>query len=111
MVDNGAIGRAGGLRGLSEIHAYHLLPHGCRKMEAVQADLDKRNISRSESVAVGDAASDLELANQVGAFFLVGNALSEDSKIGAELEHFNNVFVVDGKMGLGFAEVVDFLIS
>ncbi len=109
IVDNGVIGRQGTLRDLPEIHAYHLLPRQSGKPEAVKKDREIRNIPKESVVAIGDAASDLDLAKEVGAFFLVKNAIIQDSQIEKKVEQFDNVFITSEEMGLGFAEVIDLL--
>lgn len=111
IVDNGVIGRHGTLKELPETHAYHLLPAGCGKSEAVRKDREIRGIPRESAVAIGDAASDLVLANEVGAFFLVKNALLKDSTIDKEIERFDNVYITNEQMGLGFAQVIDFMLK
>ncbi len=111
MEDNGLIKSAGSLRDLPEIHAYHLLPRQSGKVKAVQIDLNKRHFLRHQAAAIGDALTDLELANHVGAFFLVKNAVSADASIKAAVEHFDNIFLTTKEMGLGFAEVLEFLLT
>ena len=111
LVDNGVIKRIGTLKELPEIHAYHLLPKESGKAEAVEKDMKTRNLSKRSVVAIGDAVSDLELANKVGALFLVKNSVIHDSSIRQALEQFDNVFLTSNEMGLGFAEVLDFLLG
>jgi hypothetical protein len=108
---NGAIGAQGNLKELPEIHAYHLLPRLSGKCEAVKKDRDLRKTPKESTIAIGNAASDLTLANEVGAFFLVKNALFQDSEIEEKISQFNNVFITDEEMGLGFAEVINFLVE
>jgi len=106
VVDNGAIQKRGTLKDLPEVHAYHLLPTLCGKPEAVTKDRQIRNIPKKSAIAIGDAVSDLVLAQQISAFFLVGNALAHDTTISKELARFDNIFLVEQEMGLGFADVV-----
>lgn len=110
VVDNGVIRRQGALKNLPEIHAYHLLPAFCGKSEAVKKDREIRDIPKESAIAIGDAASDLVLAQQVSAFFLVGNALANDTAVGKELTRFDNIFLVEQEMGLGFAEVINYIL-
>jgi len=111
VVDNGAISRRGTLAALPEVHAYHLLPAQSGKCEAVKRDREIRTIPKEQTVAVGDAASDIVLAAEVGAFFLVKNAVTKDSEVAEMLERFDNAFVTDHEMGLGFAEVINLLVG
>lgn len=110
LVDNGVIKRPGTLKDLPEIHAYHLLPKESGKAEAVEKDMKTRSLSKGSVVAIGDAVSDLELADKVSALFLVKNSVVNDSNIRQALEQLDNVFLTGNEMGLGFAEVLDFLL-
>lgn len=97
--DNGVIRRSFPGLDVPEVHAYHLVPRGVDKASAVAADLAARGLQPRDAVAVGDSASDTELAPHVAAVFLVSNH--------AEVpESANNVFVTEGANGEGFAEVV-----
>jgi phosphoglycolate phosphatase len=98
LLDNGVI--RGTYPGLSvpEVHAYHLAPRGIDKASAVARDLERRGLRPPEAVAVGDAASDLALAPQVGAVFIVQNGAPNDGP--------DNTYVTDAAFGEGFAEVV-----
>ncbi|MDO8886860.1 HAD hydrolase family protein [Candidatus Oleimmundimicrobium sp.] len=112
LADNGIIKRRGTLnKDLPEIHAYHLLPKATGKPEGLKKDREIRNIPKECTVAIGDAFSDIVLAPHVGAFFLVRNALSGNNGMEKEIMKYENVFVTETEMGLGFAEVIKFLIG
>ncbi len=96
LTDNGVIGRDRG----REIHAYHLLPRGVGKAEAIAADLARRGLGADAAVVVGDAPSDVAAAPHVAAAFVVSNGRAAAE--GAS----GNVFVTEGAFGDGFAEVV-----
>jgi hypothetical protein len=76
------------------VRAYHLVPNGVSKRSAVAADRRRRGVVREACIAVGDSASDADVAPEVGAVFLVANGAKavEGLKL---LPH-----------GLGFADAV-----
>ncbi len=109
IIDNGVIGRRGSLdESLEEIHAYHLMPKATSKASGVARDMEIRGMDRTSAVAIGDAVSDIAMAEHVGAFFLVRNALNsrENAELEKEVLKYDNVFVTRGEMGEGFAEAV-----
>ena len=111
LVDNGVIPRTSPTLDVSEIRAYHVMPHGVSKDQAVLRDREYRGIPRGATVAVGDAEADLPFAGAAGAFFIVRNGLENNPHLAEEIDKSENVFVTEGKMGLGWAEVVETLIS
>ena len=75
LVDNGDISPKETLLGLEgPPHAYHLIPRGASKAEAVAAHMRARGYAREECIAVGDSVEDMGVAEHVGRFFLVANA-------------------------------------
>jgi phosphoglycolate phosphatase len=99
LVDNGDISPKETLLGLEGApHAYHLIPRGASKAEAVAAHMSARGYSRDECMAVGDSVEDMGVAAIVGRFFLVANA-----KVAPAGE---NVEVTEGANGDGFYEAV-----
>jgi len=106
LIDNGIIRpKNHTLVGIETVHAYHLLPAASSKPAAVREDLALRSLTSSRAVAIGDSLSDLEIAGEVGAFFLVANALADEA-IAEAAASLDNVFVTGGMMGLGWAEAV-----
>ncbi len=107
MIDNGIIERRGSLdKTLPEVHAYHLIPRGMTKGKGVQRDRELRSLAREETIAIGDAPSDLSIADEVGAFFLVRNGLIDDEALAGAILKKPNVWITQKPMGLGFAEVI-----
>ena len=99
LVDNGDISPKETLLGLEgPPHAYHLIPRGASKAEAVAAHMRARGYSREECMAIGDSVEDMGVAAHVGRFFLVANA-----KVSAAGD---NVEVTEGANGEGFYEAV-----
>lgn len=85
--------------------AYHLLPRGVTKGSAVSMDRVRRGVRREETVAIGDAAADLELADDVGTLVIVADAVADDAVLAAAIEQMDNVFVTAREMNLGWADV------
>lgn len=90
LVDNGLLGRGGGLR------AYHLAPVGTGKAAGVRADRARHGLSRTDTGYVGDSAADLACAPEVGRLWLVANADPD-----LDWPHRTG-----GRYGRGVAEVV-----
>jgi hydroxymethylpyrimidine pyrophosphatase-like HAD family hydrolase len=111
LLDNGVIPRTSPTLDVPEIRAYHLVPRGVSKDQAVRRDREHRGIPRLATVAVGDAEADLPFADAAGAFFMVRNGLENNPHLAREIGESENVFVTEGKMGLGWAEVVETLIG
>jgi phosphoglycolate phosphatase len=97
LLDNGA---AGGWRG-RDVRAYHLLPRGVGKAQAVADDLQARRLTRGRAAAIGDSLADMAMAQVVGTYLQVANGHGE---LGG------NRFGVAGQMGDGFAEAIEELL-
>jgi hydroxymethylpyrimidine pyrophosphatase-like HAD family hydrolase len=107
LVDNGAISPKPSLPGLpGPPHAYHLLPREASKARAVATHMRARGYDPQECVAVGDSREDLGVAEVVGRFFLVANALEKDPSMSDAIAARANVQVTEGSYGEGFYEAV-----
>ncbi len=111
LLDNGVIPRKSPTLDVPETRAYHLVPRGVSKDQAVLRDQQHRGLRREETVAVGDAEADLPFADVTGAFFMVKNGLLLNPHLAQEIEAMDNVFVTEEKMGLGWSEVVETLLA
>ncbi len=99
LVDNGDISPKETLLGLEgPPHAYHLIPRGASKAEAVAAHMSARGYAPDECMAVGDSVEDMGVAAIVGRFFLVANAKVAPAG--------DNVEVTEAANGEGFYEAV-----
>ncbi len=109
LVDNGRLGSTvmDGLDGPP--HIYHLLARGISKGIGVAADLERRGLTASDAVAVGDSLSDLEMAPCVERFFLVSNG-ADVPDIRAAAEALPNVTICDGPLGAGWAQAARFCV-
>jgi phosphoglycolate phosphatase len=106
LVDNGVIPERGTLAIDDPVHAYHLMPRGGSKVRAVARHMQVRGYAREECVAVGDSREDLEVAQVVGRFFLVANAVEHDTDIRRAAARHGNVEVTEGRNGEGLYEAV-----
>jgi len=107
LVDNGVV-RAPSeqMPGLPVTRAYHLIPAGASKTRAVARHMQARGYTSGDCIAVGDSREDLDVASVVGAFWLVGNALTDDPGLGAEVAGRPGVRVASESYGAGVYEAV-----
>lgn len=107
LVDNGTIAPKETLLGLpGPPHAYHLLPRAASKAGAVAAHMRARGYAPEECIGVGDSREDLEVADAVGRFFLVANAVEKDPELARAITGRPNVEVTEARNGEGFYEAV-----
>jgi len=105
LIDNGIV-RApqNTLAGVTEIHAYHLVPKGVHKARAIEQVLSRRSLAREDAVAIGDSATDVEMADAAALGIMVRNALDDD-RVLAEAARRDNVVATRGERGEGWAEL------
>jgi hydroxymethylpyrimidine pyrophosphatase-like HAD family hydrolase len=107
LVDNGAIGRGESRLDLPGLpHAYHLIPRTASKGAAVARHMHARGYAPEECIAVGDSREDLGVADHVGRFFLVRNAVEKDPALRETVAARPNVQVTEERNGEGFYEAV-----
>ncbi len=105
LVDNGTISPKETLQDLpGPPHAYHLIPKVASKAAAVARHMRARGYAPEECIAVGDSREDIGVAEHVGRFFLVANAVERDPSITNAAPP--NVEVTEGRNGEGFYEAV-----
>lgn len=105
IVDNGVIRPPRHtLVDVEEIHAYHLVPRGASKTRAIRLVLDRFGLDSEHALAIGDSASDVEMADAVALFVLVANAL-DDERVRKAVSGRDNVAVTRGRRGGGWAEL------
>ena len=104
LVDNGVVRRRSEHLEVERPHAYHLVPGEASKAAAVAAHMQMRGYEPEECIAVGDSREDLGVADVVGSFWLVANAVAKDPSlaIGAP----PNVRVAEAAHGGGVYEAV-----
>ncbi len=107
LVDNGAISPKETLLGLDgPPHDYHLIPREASKGAAVAAHMRARGYAPEECIGVGDSREDLNVAEVVGRFFLVQNAVERDPSIREDVSGRDNVEITETRNGEGFYEAV-----
>jgi hypothetical protein len=106
LLDNGRLRGPYPHLGPGETHAFHLLPAAVSKAATAATYLAARGLAPSQAAAVGDGPADLELADAVGAMFLVANGAWAAAEAGER-----QVIVTPSSAGRGFAEVVRILCS
>ncbi len=111
LVDNGVIPRRSPTLDVPVTRAYHLVPRGVSKEQSVVKDQEHRGIPRLATTAVGDAEADVAFSAAAGAFFMVRNGLYNNPHLAGLIDRTENIFVTEGKMGDGWAEVVETLLS
>jgi phosphoglycolate phosphatase len=91
---------------LPSVRAYHLIGRTISKSAAVAAHARARGLARADCVAVGDSREDLEVAEAVGALWLVANAIEHDPGLQRELARHPNARVAEAAHGPGVYEAV-----
>lgn len=90
-------------------HCYHLMPAMASKKSAVQKDKKIRFLVKEELVGIGESIEDVKIAPEVGVYFVVKNGLENNPEIGKLIEKSDNIFLLDQKMGMGWAEAIEIL--
>lgn len=103
--DNGLLRERNPAADLGAMHVYHLVPAGISKGAAVAYDLARRGIDPARALAIGDSASDLEMAPHVGRMSVVANG-ARAPRMAALIERHPNVVVEDSSLGAGWASAV-----
>jgi phosphoglycolate phosphatase len=107
LVDNGVVHRRSeALAALPQVRAYHLVPQGASKARAVAAHMQARQYAPEECLGVGDSREDLGVAEHVGTFWLVGNAVERDPTLREVIGDRPNVRIAEESFGAGVYEAV-----
>jgi len=108
LVDNGGVHAPDHRldRALEPLRAYHLVPAGASKANAVAAHLRARALEPGDAIAIGDSREDLGVAASVGTFWLVANAVERDPAIRAAAAAAGNVRFAEEGFGAGVYEAV-----
>lgn len=106
ILDNGLVHPpTHGLACLEPVHSYHLVPRGVSKTAAIALDLAARGLAPEQAAAIGDSATDLEMADTVALMALVDNAFDSPSLVSALAENpREHVVRLAGKRGEGWAQ-------
>lgn len=106
LIDNGFAHRRSDRLQVDRPNIYHLLPSAVSKANAVACHMRRRGYVPDQCMAVGDSVEDLAVADVVGRFFLVANAIEKDTELERVAVAKDNVRITEGKMGDGFYEAV-----
>jgi hydroxymethylpyrimidine pyrophosphatase-like HAD family hydrolase len=107
LVDNGGVHRRSpDLVALDEVRAYHLVPRGASKSNAVALHMRARGFAPEDVIAVGDSREDMETATHVGAFWFVANAVERDPTLRDAIGGRANVRIAEASYGAGVYEAV-----
>ncbi len=107
LVDNGGVHRRSpDLVALDEVRAYHLVPRGASKANAVALHMRVRGYGPEDVIAAGDSREDMETAAHVGAFWFVANAVQRDPTLSEAIGARANVRVAEQSYGAGVYEAV-----
>jgi phosphoglycolate phosphatase len=102
LVDNGGIHPI--QPGMEHFKAYHLVPAGASKSNAVAFHMRVRGYRREDCIAIGDSREDLGAAEVVRTFWLVANGVERDPTITAAVTA--NTRICEGRNGAGVYEAV-----
>jgi len=111
MVDNGISALVELDLSIEKLHIYNLIPFGVNKASGIKLDKKIRNFDTRNCIALGDSLEDLKMADEVKYFFLMKNALEHKEIILDELSKHNNVYITNGIMNMGWAEVIGYLVD
>jgi phosphoglycolate phosphatase len=98
LLDNGMVGAA--------LRVYHLLPRGTSKAAGVARHQQARGYDAAQCLAIGDSREDLAVAPEVGALWLVANAIDADPTLIDDATIHPNIRIADGRYGHGVLEAV-----
>jgi len=105
LLDNGRVRPP--VHGLTcdAVHAYHLVPRGVSKTQAIALDLAERGLSANQAAAIGDSVTDLAMVDGVALMALVDNAFESESVLQELAEKpRGNVVRLSGARGDGWAQ-------
>jgi hydroxymethylpyrimidine pyrophosphatase-like HAD family hydrolase len=90
--------------GVTDAKAYHLVPAGASKANAVAFHMRVRGYAREDCIAVGDSREDMGAAAVVRTFWLVANGVERDPTIREAITA--NTRVTEERNGAGVYEAV-----
>jgi phosphoglycolate phosphatase len=102
LVDNGGIHPI--TPGMEDFKAYHLVPAGASKVNAVAFHMRVRGYEPNDCIAIGDSREDMGAAEVVRTFWLVANGVERDPSIRQALTA--NTRVAEERNGAGVYEAV-----
>ncbi len=107
LLDNGGVHRRSpALAALEQVRAYHLVPRTVSKAAGLAFHRRARQYAREETIACGDSREDLQMAGEVGAFWLMANAIEHDASMRSAIGGAPNVRITEDGYGAGVYEAV-----
>lgn len=112
LIDNGVINPTKTTLKKSDepVRAYHLTPAGITKRRAIALDLERRDIDPARAVMLGDAPSDMMVAEVLGASILMKNTLRSPGIV-KRVEALPNAAFIGAEAGEGWAQAVHFILD
>lgn len=104
IVDNGIVHPPHHGLTCTEIHAIHLVPSGTSKHRAISAYLSDRGATREKAIAIGDSATDVDMADATALMVCVRNGL-DDPLLLARARGRTDVRATRAAHGSGWAEL------
>jgi hypothetical protein len=102
LVDNGGIHPI--RPGFEDYKAYHLVPAGASKVNAVAFHMRVRGYTPDDCIAIGDSREDMGAAEVVRTFWLVANGVERDPSIAQAVTA--NTRIAEERNGAGVYEAV-----
>jgi HAD superfamily hydrolase (TIGR01484 family) len=96
---------------VEHLRIYNLIPKGVDKASAIKLDRKIRNLEKNNCIALGDSVEDIKMAKEVGAFFLMKNAIDRDGGVAELIKNYDNIYVTGKLMNHGWTEVMDYLLK
>ncbi|MCL2819007.1 MAG: HAD hydrolase family protein [Actinomycetia bacterium] len=93
-----------------QIHAYHIVPAGVSKANAITVDLKRRGVEPEHALMIGDGLSDLQCASSVGVALMVENARRSPGVM-SSISHYKNAAFVRGKKGDGWVHMAELVLE
>ncbi|MCW3039822.1 MAG: sucrose-6F-phosphate phosphohydrolase [Solirubrobacterales bacterium] len=108
LLDNGGVHRRSPDLdpAITQVRAYHLVPRTVSKAAGLAFHRRARQYAAGETIACGDSREDLQMAPEVGRFWLMANAVEDDPSMRAAIGGAPNVRVSEGTYGAGVYEAV-----
>ena len=93
-----------------QIHAYHVVPAGVSKANAITEDLKRRGVSKEHALMIGDGLSDLQCAPSVAVALMVENAQRSPGILSA-IGDYPNASFITGMKGDGWVHMAQLVLS
>ena len=110
LVDNGFSKLVNLDINVKHLHIYNLIPKDVDKAAAIRLDRKIRNLEKNNCIALGDSVEDIKMAEEVGAFFLMKNAIDREGGVAEMIEKYDNIYITSKLMNHGWTEIMEYLL-